>query len=188
MKEKLLLHICCAPCGAYPIRFLQNRFDVILFFCGPNIHPIGEYNKRLEAGRKLSVSENISLNEADYNPGEWQEAVRGYEKESEGSERCKICYRFRLNKTAEYAARSGCKYFGTTLTIGPHKSASIINPIGEKIASEFNLIFLAEDFKKQDGFKKGCGLSKELGLYRQNYCGCEYSIRKEKNNHDKRNY
>lgn len=174
--EKLLLHVCCAPCAIYPIIKLRDRFDLALLFYGPNIHPQEEYNRRLQSARQMAESLNIPLVELDYNPTEWYELVEGLENEPEGGARCSICYRTRLQKTATYAKENGYRYFGTTLTLSPHKPADIINPIGESIAKKYGLVFLAEDFKKEDGFKKSCELSKEYGFYRQRYCGCEYSV------------
>lgn len=170
--------MCCAPCATHPVVQLQDRFDVTLLFYGPNIYPIEEYKKRLNAGLDLSKKTGLPFIELEYNANEWTSAIKGLENEPEGGKRCHICYRVRLEKTAGFAKANGYKYFGTTLTVSPHKPANIINPIGEEIAKKYGLVFLAEDFKKNDGFKKGCLLSKEYGLYRQHYCGCEYSIRK----------
>lgn len=171
--EKLVLHICCAPCAVYPITALEGRFDLTLLFYGPNIHPEDEYKRRLDSARLLKVP----LVELEYDVDRWYALTNGFEKEPEGGKRCSICYRMRLVRTAAYAKENGYKYFTTTLTLSPHKPASVINPIGESIAKEYGLVFLAEDFKKKDGFKKACQLSKEYGLYRQRYCGCEYSRR-----------
>lgn len=170
--EKLLLHVCCAPCAVYPVKILNAQFNLTLLFYGPNIHPQEEYNRRLESVRRLG----LPLVELKYEPDKWYALVRGMEAEPEGGKRCSICYQMRLEKTAVYAKENGYKYFSATLTLSPHKPAGIINPIGESIAKKYALIFLAEDFKKQDGFKKSCQMSKEYGLYRQRYCGCEYSM------------
>lgn len=177
MKEKLLLHVCCAPCAIYPLKILQDRFDLVLVFYGPNIHPIDEYLKRLESAKQLSEKIGLSIIELEYNPKDWYELIKGLEEEPEGGKRCKVCYSMRLERIAKFAKKNGYRNFTTTLTLSPHKPASVINPIGESIAKEYGLVFLAEDFKKKDGFKKSCQLSDEYGLYRQKYCGCEYSPR-----------
>lgn len=177
MKEKLLLHICCAPCAIYPLTVLLERFNVTLVFYGPNIYPEEEYIKRLESARQMAKRIDVPLVELDYDTNEWYSLVKGFENEPEGGDRCNICYRMRLDRAAGFAKENSHKYFTTTLTLSPHKSARIINPIGSEIARRHGLIFLSEDFKKNDGFKKSCGMSKEYGLYRQKYCGCEYSIK-----------
>jgi len=173
VRDRLLLHVCCAPCATWPLALLRDRFDLTLLFYGPNIHPKEEYSKRLESARIIGVP----LVELDYDTDRWYAEVKGLENEPEGGERCSICYKMRLEQTAVYAKENGYEYFGTTLTLSPYKPARIINPLGESIAKRYGLTFLAEDFKKKDGFKKSCEMSKEYGLYRQRYCGCEYSRR-----------
>lgn len=179
MREKLLLHVCCAPCAAWPLVLLRDRFDLTLLFYGPNIHPKEEYSRRLESARIIGVP----VVELGYDTDRWYAEVKGLEDEPEGGKRCSTCYRMRLEQTAIFAKENGYRYFGTTLTLSPHKPASIINPIGESIAKKYDLVFLAEDFKKKDGFKKSCEMSREYGLYRQRYCGCEYSIREVAHGH-----
>lgn len=177
-KEKLLLFSCCAPCAIYPTKLLQERFDLVLFFYGPNIHPEEEYKKRLESVELMALKLKVPLVELGYDTAEWHLLVKNLDKEPEGGKRCSVCYKMRLEKTAEFARKNGYRYFGATLTLSPHKSASIINLIGESIAKEKDLIFLSEDFKKHNGFKKSCEMSKEYGLYRQKYCGCEFSLKR----------
>lgn len=179
MKQKLLLHVCCAPCGTHPIKLLRDSFDMTLLFYGPNIHPQEEYNKRLESARLLSETLKVDLVESEYDPDNWFLLVYGLEDEPEGGARCKICYKMRLEKTARYAKVNGFSCFGATLTLSPHKPANVINPIGELIGRQNKILFLQEDFKKKEGFKKSCELSKEYGLYRQKYCGCKYSMTNE---------
>jgi len=178
VKEKLVLHVCCAPCAVYPVLELSQQFDLIMAFYGPCIYPEEEYNRRLDAGFDLSKKTGIKFIELEYNPQDWYLTISGLESESEGGKRCIVCYKMRLEKIAGFAKDNNCKYFATTLTISPHKPAETINPIGEDIARKYGIAFLVKDFKEKDGFKKGCQLTKEYGLYRQNYCGCEFSIRK----------
>lgn len=173
------MHACCAPCAVYPLRLLQDRFHVTLFFYGPNIHPKEEYKKRLESARQMAERLEVLLQEIDYDTANWFAMAKGLEKEPEGGSRCIVCYKMRLTKTALFAKENGYRYFGTTLTLSPHKPADIINPIGEEIAQRYGLFFLSEDFKKQDGFKKSCEMSREYGLYRQRYCGCEFARTQE---------
>jgi len=175
--EKLLLHACCAPCAVYPASMLKHRFDITLFFYGPNIFPREEYDRRLKTAEKAADTLGLIMVEAEYDDVFWAASVKGFEEEPEGGKRCTECYRVRVERAAKYAKENGYHYFSTTLTVSPHKPARIINPIGEEIAKKYGLVFLAEDYKKQDGFKKSCQMSREYGLYRQKYCGCKYSCR-----------
>ncbi|MFA6306255.1 MAG: epoxyqueuosine reductase QueH [Patescibacteria group bacterium] len=177
-KPKLLLHICCVGCGVYVSRQLKQDYDVILFFYNPNIWPEEEYKKRLAEAEKIAEQFNLELIKGEYEHDKWLKAARGHESDPEKGQRCLICYKFRLGAAAAMAKKINCAYLATTLTTSPHKDASAINKIGEQAAGEYGLKFLAGDFKKQDGFKKSAALAKELNLYRQNYCGCEFS-RKE---------
>jgi predicted adenine nucleotide alpha hydrolase (AANH) superfamily ATPase len=179
MKKKLLLHTCCAPCGTHCVKELMQDYDVTMFFYNPNIHPYGEYEKRLENGRVVSKELGVSIIEPEYEPNEWLEMIKGFEEAPEGGRRCKICFQMRLHRTAEYAKEHGFDAFTTTMTISPHKDAKIINELGESSAKKFNVEWVHSDFKKKDGFKRSTELSKKMKLYRQNYCGCFYSVRAE---------
>ncbi len=176
-KQKLLLHICCVGCGVYVSQLLKQDYDVTLFFYNPNIWPEEEYKKRETETGEIAKRYKLELVKGEYEHDKWLEAVRGHEKDPEKGERCLICYKFRLEAAAAMAKKLNCKYLAATLTTSPHKDASAINLIGEQAASRNGLKFLNKDFKKQDGFKKSSALSRELGLYRQNYCGCEFSRR-----------
>lgn len=174
-NPKLLLHACCAPCAGHTIRELQPYFDVTLACYGSNIHPEKEYRKRLDSLLKLRDRFKLELVELEYDPDVWFNAVKGLENEPEGGKRCSFCHRIRLRRIAEFAKQNDYQYFVTTLTTSPHKPANVINLIGNEVAKEYGINFLDKDFKKNDGFKKSCELSKEYGLYRQTYCGCIYS-------------
>jgi len=176
-KDKLLLHICCAPCSTHPITILQENYEIIPLFFNPNIYPPSEYYFRLRESRNYLNSLNLPLIAPAYNRREWLEYVREYRNDPEGGRRCSLCFQFRLEKTADIAQKNAIALFTTTLTIGPNKPASVIFPTGNKIALKYNLTFIDIDFKKKDGFKHSCTLSREHGMYRQNYCGCEYSYR-----------
>jgi predicted adenine nucleotide alpha hydrolase (AANH) superfamily ATPase len=173
------LHVCCAPCGTYPITALQGGFEVELFFYNPNIHPEEEYKARLGEAERYADKIGVTLYKAPYEVDVWYRATSGLQNEPEGGDRCEVCYRMRLGKTAKFAAANNFEYFTTTLSISPHKNAAKINKLGEMIADMYTLKFYSADFKKNEGFKKSAQLSKEAGLYRQHYCGCEYS-KKEK--------
>lgn len=176
-KQKLLLHICCIGCGAHISELLKNDYDLILYFFNPNIFPESEYEKRLEETKRIAKNFNLELIEGEYNHKKWLEAVKGLEKEKEGGARCAVCYKYRLEKAARLAKKEKCEFFATTLSISPHKDSAVINKVGREIADKYEIRFLEKDFKENDGFRKSCNLSKGLSLYRQNYCGCEFSVR-----------
>jgi len=174
-KPKLLLHVCCAGCAAYVTQVLKKDYDVVLYFYNPNIFPESEYEKRLEEAKKIAAKYGLKLILEKYDHDGWLIKVKGYEKEPERGKRCLICYRDRLENAAETASSKGFAFFTTTLTISPHKDAKIISQLGQELEKKYKVKFLDRDFKKQDGFKKSMSLAKELDLYRQNYCGCEFS-------------
>ncbi|MBD3413661.1 MAG: hypothetical protein GF421_04415 [Candidatus Aminicenantes bacterium] len=174
-KPKVLLHICCGPDSTAVYERLESQYKVIGYFHNPNIYPKKEYGKRalaaLEAGNTLGFHVVIP----EYNPEEWLKAVKGLEKEPEGGKRCEKCFRHNLEATAQKALELGISFFTTTLTISPHKSSDTIFKIGRGLSEEYGIVFLDIDFKKKDGFKRSVKMSKHVGLYRQKYCGCEYS-------------
>ncbi len=178
MDDKcILLHVCCAPDATHSLKVLQEKynFEIYMYFYNPNIQPREEYKKRYDSFLKLSKQWDIPYIEAEYNPEDWFKITELYKDEPEGGARCFLCYKNNLFYTAKKAKELGIKYFSTTLTISPHKNADIINSIGEEVAKLFGITYVPENFKKNDGFKKSIEYSKELGLYRQNYCGCIYS-------------
>ncbi len=184
-KPSLLLHSCCGPCSSAVIERLVDEFEVTVFFYNPCITDEDEYRQRKETQLKLIEKFNeenigkakVSFMEGEYRPSEFFKAAEGFEGEPEGGARCTVCFTQRLEKTAETAAMKGYDYFGTTLTVSPHKNYKLISEIGRSIALRYGLSFLDRDFKKKDGFKRSIELSKKYDLYRQNYCGCEYSKR-----------
>jgi len=176
MKPKLLLHICCAPCSTHVIEKLQGEFEVEGFFYNPNLFPREEYEKRLKEAKRICNEYGIKLHFCkDQGKKNWLRCISGLENEPEGAGRCKKCYEYRLRKTARQAKKMDINIIATTLTISPHKNVAVINEVGIKITDEYGLKFLEEDFKKQDGYKHSIELSKKHNLYRQNYCGCEFS-------------
>lgn len=180
-KPKMLLHICCAGCGVYASQVLQNKYNVTLYFYNPNIFPKNEYQKRLDEVKEIAKLFNIKLiSERDYTHDAWLKKIKGLESAKEGDRRCEICYKDRLYKTLEKARELKFNYFTTTLTMSPHKSTKLISEIGISLASNHKVKYLNIDFKKNDGFKKSVMMSKALNLYRQNYCGCEFSQKKVK--------
>lgn len=176
-KNKLLLHICCAGCGAYVSKLLSEQFEVTLFFYNPNIFPEEEYDKRVLEVQKIADFYKLKIIFGAYNHNLWLDKIKGHENDPEKGRRCLICYFERLNETAITAQKSRMNFFSSTLTVSPHKLAKEIFNIGKALEEKYKISFLAEDFKKKDGFKNANLLSNELGLYRQNYCGCEFSRR-----------
>ena len=176
VNNKILLHACCAICSAHPIELLKSLgYEVVVYFYNPNIFPSSEYEKRLEAQRSLCKHFNVELIEGEYYPETYYNYVKGYENCPEKGDRCKLCFELRLKETARKAKELNIKEFTTSIVISPHKNFSTLTQIGEAIANKENLKYLAIDFKKKDGFLKTNKISKELELYRQNYCGCEFS-------------
>lgn len=178
-ENKILLHACCAICSAHPIETLKNSgYEVVVYFYNPNIFPDEEYEKRLEAQKTLCAHEGVELIVGDYEPDVYFDYVRGYEDCPEKGARCELCFKLRLQEAARKARALGIETFTTSIVISPHKNFATLAKIGEEIARVEGLNFLAIDFKKKDGFLKTNKISRELGLYRQTYCGCKYSIAK----------
>lgn len=172
---KVILHICCGVCAAGAADVLLNEGHLVTgFFYNPNIHPAAEYGLRLEAARRTAEKLQFDLAAGPYDVENWSRATLDLGGEPEGGARCSICYRMRLEKTFGFMQEKGADAFSSTLTISPHKSANEINRIGNEIGG---LNFISRDFKKNDGFKKAAENAKRWGLYRQNYCGCIYSLR-----------
>ena len=178
VSNKILLHSCCAICSSYPVSFLKDAgYDVVVYFYNPNIYPTEEYQKRLEAQQKLCEHFNVELIEENFTPQEFYEYVKGYELEPEKGLRCDKCFELRLTKAAQKAKELGIKNFTTSIVISPHKNFKKLAEIGNRIGEEYSLNFEAIDFKKKDGFLKTNQIANSLSLYRQNYCGCKFSLR-----------
>ena len=173
---KIVLHICCGVCAAGVVeRLALEGHEVVGFFYNPNIHPLEEYERRLKVTYKVAKELDFPLEVPPYTPEEWFEETRSLENEPEGGRRCEVCFRLRLKKTYLYLQDYGWDAFTTTLTISPHKSADVINQAGQEIGGDR---FLSRDFKKKEGFQRAMELAKKWSLYRQNYCGCIYSMTK----------
>lgn len=175
----LFLHSCCAPCSSYVLEYLSRFFFITVFYYNPNITSDREYGLRVEEQkrliRSLETEHPISFLEGTYAPSCFYESVKGMEKEPEGGERCRVCYRIRLEETARMAKELGMDYFTTTLSISPLKNADWLNEIGAELEVKHQVSWLYSDFKKKGGYQRSIQLSREYDLYRQNYCGCIYS-------------
>ena len=176
-KPSLLLHCCCAPCSTACIERLRESFNLTVYFYNPNMDTEEEFTKRAKEQERLCASQNINCVIEEYKKQEFLSAVNGFEKEVEGGARCEKCFYLRLKRTAEKAKELGVEYFTTTLTVSPLKNADLLNSIGKRIENEIGVKFLPSDFKKRGGYLRSIELSKEYDLYRQNYCGCEFSKR-----------
>lgn len=175
-KSDLLLHVCCAPCATAVFEALVQDFTVTAFFYNPNIQPETEYQKRLEQVRTLCRMQDIPLVIPEYEQGDWIGHTAGLAHEPEGGSRCSICFRVRLGHMVLAAQTRGIGTVATTLSVSPHKNARRINEIGAVAVQGTGIVFLERDFKKNDGYRKSCELSRKYGLYRQKYCGCLYSL------------
>lgn len=176
-KKKILLHSCCGPCSTACIERLKNYFDITVIYYNPNIEPTEEYEMRKREQMRLLNILHIEFLDCDYDNEVWQEITKPFKDDLEGGRRCSVCFGIRLKYTAKVAKRLNFDYFGTTLTVSPHKNSLIINDIGNKIGKKIGINYLFADFKKKDGYKRSIELAKKYDLYRQDYCGCLYSKR-----------
>ena len=178
IKPRLLLHSCCAPCTSYCIEYLNEYFDITLYFYNPNMSSIEEYDKR--ANELMRLVKEMELDDIDiiieeFQSSEFLKAAKGLEDEPERGLRCNECFKLRLHKSGVYAKENGFDYFTTTLSISPHKNAKLLNVIGGEIEDTLGIKYLYSDFKKKNGYKRSIELSKEYNLYRQDFCGCNFS-------------
>lgn len=174
-RPALLLHSCCGPCSSYVLEYLTRFFDVTVLFYGPNIQPREEYEKRLFYQKRVLEHIPAKLLDCEYDGEAFSRMAEGLEREPEGGARCTACFRLRMEKTARLAAENGYELFCTTLSVSPHKDAERINRIGCELAAQYGVRWLPSDFKKRGGYQRSIVLSRELGLYRQDYCGCLFS-------------
>ena len=178
---KLLLHACCAPCSSYVLEYLSKYFEITILYYNPNIYPETEYLRRKEELEKFLIEfkciNKVELVQMNYDQKEYYQAIKGLETLGEKSKRCYNCYKLRMERACLYAKNNNFDYFTTTLSISPYKVSSWINEIGENLGKEYNIKYLYSDFKKKNGYKRSLELSRKYNLYRQDYCGCKFSIR-----------
>ncbi|MDE6888600.1 MAG: epoxyqueuosine reductase QueH [Eubacterium sp.] len=182
----LLLHSCCAPCSSYVLEYLSQYFQITVFYYNPNIYPPEEYEDRAKEQqrfiREFPMKHPVSFLEGGYDTERFYETVKGMEHLPEGGARCTACYELRLSEAAACAKRLGLSYFTTTLSISPMKDAQRLNEIGGRLAQEYGVEYLYSDFKKKNGYLRSTQISKEYGMYRQDYCGCIFSMREHTRN------
>lgn len=183
-KKTLLLHSCCGPCSSAVLERLYEEYKITIYYYNPNIYPESEYRHRVETQKKIIASlpfgNEISMVEGQWDQGMFDEIAKGYEECPEGGDRCKLCFEMRLSGAAKYAKENSFDFFTTTLSISPHKNSALLNEIGGRLSIEHDIPWLHSDFKKKDGYLRSIQLSKEYSLYRQDYCGCKYSLRDTK--------
>lgn len=180
-KKKLLLHCCCAPCSSHCLEVLHQYFDITAYFYNPNITDYNEYIKRYhELSRFINsvyTDKTVDTFLEEHDSQKFLDMAKGMEHLPEKGARCYECYKLRLGRSARYAKENGFDIFTTTLSISPHKNAAWLNEIGEEMSDKYGITYLYSDFKKKNGYKRSIELSEQYGLYRQNFCGCEYSRR-----------
>ena len=182
---RVLLHSCCGPCSSSVLEYLTQFFDVTLLWYNPNLYPEAEFERRFRAQmeiiEKMGLADRVNIMAESYKSEEYYARVKGLENEPEGGKRCEQCFRLRLTETAKLAKRYGYDYFCSTLTVSRHKNAELINMIGEETGRAIGVKWLPSDFKKRGGEDRSVELSEKHGIYRQLYCGCEFSLyRREK--------
>lgn len=184
VRPRILIHACCAPCSSHVSELLSDHFQITLYFYNPNIFPESEHDRRenelKDFLKKFDPEGKIDLITEKYSPMDFARCTLGHETDREGGERCFRCFDLRLSKTAEKAKELNFDFFATTLTISPHKNAQKINESGEQLSGVYEVSYLPSDFKKKNGFKRSSELSRKYGLYRQDYCGCEFSMERNR--------
>jgi len=164
---RILVHICCAPCFAYPHHKLREEHEVIGFWYNPNIHPYMEYKARMEAVKKYAMLEEVEVIYGEY---DFIDYLKMQLQNVERPARCINCYRYRLEKTARYAKQHGFDAFTTTMLVSHHQYHEEIKKVGEEMERKYDVKFHYEDFRP--GWKEGKAITKAHSLYTQKYCGC----------------
>lgn len=176
MKSQLLFHICCAPCSGLLFQQLKDDYDISVYFDNPGIWPLEEFYKRAQEAEKFFLTEGVKFILADWNHDQWLKLISGLENEPEKGKRCKLCYYYRLEQTAQYAISNNFNCFTTSLSFSPYKDQRIILNLGRALGKKYKLKFIDIDFRIDNNWQKACIFSKKQGFYRQKYCGCEFSI------------
>lgn len=188
-KNKLLLHVCCAPCSSSVIECLESKMDITLYFYNPNISDREEFYYRLSELQRFVEERNgkkFPIITPQYDPDEFFSMAKGMETLPEGGVRCFGCYDVRLRKTAQAAADGGFDFFTTTLSVSPYKNAEKLNSMGTALGEEYGVRYLTSDFKKKNGYLRSIELSSVYNLYRQDFCGCVFSQKEAEKRRDQR--
>jgi len=169
---RLLLHACCGPCLIEPLDALARQAEhVTIVYANSNIHPAEEYERRRDTLRVYAEEAGVDVVELPYDPIAWFDAVAPLA--NAGAARCRACYRLRLAEAARYAADHGYDAIATTLTVSPYQDPDAIRAEGEHAAAEAGISYVHRDFRER--YPDATRRSRELGMYRQNYCGCVLS-------------
>ena len=182
-RPSLCMHVCCGPCSCWPLEFLKD-FDVTLYFTNSNIYPSEEYFRRLNELKKFlnEVHPEVKLVISEYDNEAYTKRISILKDEPEKGKRCLMCYGLRMNEAYQYAHNHHFDYFTTVMTIYRQKDSNVLNSIGLKLSTKYpNTKYFVSDFKKADGNLKGNKIAAELGMYRQDYCGCIYSYQQRHN-------
>lgn len=185
IRPKVLFHACCAPCSTTTLERMTEFAEVTIYYANSNIHPRAEYQRREYVQQKFihdfneKTGNHVQFIAAPYRPQEYFEAVRGLEKEPEGGKRCRACFDYRLDTVAKKAVELGFDYFGSTLTISPHKNSQVINSVGIEVQQFYDVHYLPSDFKKGNGYLRSVEMCKEYDVYRQCYCGCMFAAKQQ---------
>ncbi|KRM13580.1 epoxyqueuosine reductase QueH [Paucilactobacillus suebicus] len=183
IRPKILLHSCCAPCSTYTLEYLTKFADVTVYYDNPNIHPRVEYERRKLVQQHFiedfneQTGNHVTFISAKYEPAQWLKAVQNLKNEPEGGARCQLCYNYRLDRVAKKAQEWHFDYFGSALTISPHKDSQVINKLGLDVQHVYDVSYLPSDFKKRGGYQRSVAMCKEYDVYRQCYCGCIFAAR-----------
>lgn len=185
VRPRILVHVCCAPCSTYTLEYLAQYADLTVYFANSNIHPKVEYHRRAYVVQQFVSDFNertgnqVQFIEAPYEPSEYFQKVHGLEEEPEGGDRCKVCFDYRLDKTAQMAVELGFDYFASALTISPHKNSQLINSVGIDVQKVYATKYLPSDFKKNNGYRRSVEMCDEYDIYRQCYCGCVFAAKQQ---------
>lgn len=184
-RPKILLHSCCAPCSTYTLEYLTQYADVDIYFSNSNIHPRVEYERRAQVQKDFieqfnkDYNQSVQFLEAPYEPQVFIQKTKGLTDEPEGGARCTVCFDMRLGTVADKAKKLGYDYFGSTLTISPHKNSQVINEVGLELQEEYQINYLPSDFKKNNGYRRSVEMCEIYDIYRQCYCGCVYAAKQQ---------
>lgn len=175
--NRMLLHVCCGPCAPYVVEQLKKEYELTLYFYNPNIHPQEEYDRRLAEAHRLAEDSGLEMIVEKYDPENWHTATKGLENAKEKGARCEVCFDIRLSEAAKVASNMKFDFFAAVLSISPHKDSVMINRVGVSAGSDHDVTFLEANWKKKEGYKITTKMSDDMGFYRQNYCGCVFSLR-----------
>lgn len=179
---RVALHACCGPCLLEPYDALASEHDVLVVYANPNIHPPSEFQRRRDTLLAYATSRDIAVDVVPYEPDVWEEAVAGLE--GDRAARCRACYRLRVGLAADRASRLGFDAVATTLTVSPYQDHAALSEEAAAACEAAGLLYLDTDFR--DRYPEATRRSRDLGMYRQNFCGCRYSFEEAESDRQRR--